>query len=280
MARVLIAGCGFVGTALAESLTDAGHQVWGLSRDTVTLTSGIIPIQADLADPGTLGDLPEHLDYVFYTAGTAAFTEDAYRAAYVTGIQNLLDALRTHGISPQRFIFTSSTGVYHQNNGELLDEESPTRPERFSGQCLLEGEALVLDAPYQGINVRLGGIYGPGRTRLLDSVRQGTAMCVEGDTAYLNLIHRDDAAGTLLHLMEFPAPDDCYVAVDNEPVEKNALLRWLAQQVGVSEPQVIIAQELRESKRGGHRRFDNARLRKSGYTFKYPTYKEGYRDLH
>lgn len=279
MARVFIAGCGYIGTALAQTLTRAGHQVWGLSRDTTTLPSGIIPLQADLTVPSTLLDLPDRLDCVFYTAGTIDFTEEGCRAAYVIGIQNLLEALCTQGISPQRFIFTSSTGVYHQNNGEVLDENSPAQPQRFSGRCLLEGEALVLEAPLQGINVRLGGIYGPGRTRLLDAVRQGTATCVEGDTAYLNLIHRDDAVGVLLHLMELPLPDRLYIAADNGPVEKNILLRWLAQQIGVPAPQSIHAQDAHEPKRGGCRRYNNARLRKSGYNFKYPTYKEGYRDL-
>jgi nucleoside-diphosphate-sugar epimerase len=279
MARILIAGFGYIGTTLGEALTDAGHQVWGLSRNPADTSSGIKSIQADLTVPDSLASLPSALDVIFYTAGAKAFTESAYRDTYVTGIDNLLNALSAREGGTRRFIFTSSTGVYHQNNGETVDEESPTHPERFSGQCLLEGERLVAQAPLEGISVRLAGIYGPGRTRLLDAVRAGSARCTEGDTTCLNLIHRDDAVGILLHLMQLESSERLYLAADNQPIKKNALMHWLAEEVGAPPPPSVPAAGNHEPQRGGHKYCNNARLRASSYTFTYPSYQEGYREL-
>jgi len=276
MSTVLIAGCGYVGSALALRLAALGHTVWGLRRNTAALPSCARPFKADLLRPATLRPLPAHFDFVFYTAGAAGFTERDYRDAYVDGLGNLLDALEAGDAPPKRVFFTTSTGVYAQDDGSWLDEQSPTEPRRFSGKCLIEGEARLHAAPIPGTVLRLGGIYGPGRTRLLDNVRSGEARCVAGRTAYLNLIHRDDCAGALLHLMELDEPETVYLGVDELPVERCALLRWLAGALGVPEPRVVPATEAPEPQRGGNRRFRNTRLKASGYTFAFPNYREGY----
>ncbi|MEK6568997.1 MAG: NAD-dependent epimerase/dehydratase family protein, partial [candidate division NC10 bacterium] len=93
MANVLIAGCGYVGTALGTRLASEGHVVWGLRRRTDALPSNIGPLVADLTVPGTLRALPPGLDVVFYTASADASDDEAYRAAYVEGLHNLLRAL-------------------------------------------------------------------------------------------------------------------------------------------------------------------------------------------
>lgn len=277
--KILIAGCGYVGGALAHLLAEEGHAVWGLRRNVSALPEGVRPFQADLGDLASLRGLPADIDFVFYTAGSGGFSDEAYRAAYVDGPNNLLKALAQTGATPSRVFFTSSTGVYAQDNGEWVDEESITRPTRFSGMRLAEAEAVFHRSLQPATVVRLGGIYGPGRTRLIDQVRRGEARCVAGRTHYLNLIHRDDCAGVLRHLMAFPNPTGCYVAVDDEPVERCTLLRWTAQELGLPEPPVIEATQDNEPQRGGNRRISNARLRATGYTFQYPNYREGYRAL-
>ena len=128
MANILIAGCGYVGSALAERLTQEGHQVYALRRRAKAPPPGVEGIQADLTRPETLAALPARLEFVFYTAGAAAFTEQAYRAAYVDGLRHLCDALGARQQPPKRIFFTSSTGVYHQRAGEAVDESSPTLP--------------------------------------------------------------------------------------------------------------------------------------------------------
>lgn len=277
--NILIAGCGYVGTALGVRLAANGHHVWGLRRNPTGLPPGIEPYAADLSRPETLRNLPPALDFVFYTAGATAFTDAAYKSAYVEGVTNLLDALHTRSQHPKRVFFTSSTGVYAQDGGEWLDETSLAEPARFSGLRLLEGESLLHNSGFPATIVRLGGIYGPGRTRLIDQVRDGSARLVEGRRSYLNLIQRDDCAGVLRHLMGLPNPDSLYLAVDNEPVDRSALLCWIAGRLGLPNPPAVPADSVSDPQRGGNRRFRNTRLLESGYKLASPTFREGYLTL-
>lgn len=288
MARILIAGCGDVGTALGRNLHAAGHQVWGLKRHPMDLPSGIQPLAADLTDPATLMALPPALDVVVYSAAAAGFSEAAYRAAYVTGVRNLLDALRRAGQQPRRLLFTSSTSVYAQHQGEWVDEDSPAEAEGFSGRCIRAGEQWVWDSGWPAVAVRFGGIYGPGRTRLIESVRAGTATRPAGPPLYTNRIHRDDCARVLEHLIGLPKPERLYVAVDDEPAPLDEVLCWLATQLGVPEPPLApLAPRKPGAEAGGNaalrlrasKRCRNARLRASGFQFRYPSYRDGYAAL-
>ncbi len=277
--RVLIAGCGYVGIALGKALATSGHQVWGMRRNTSALPPEIRPLQADLGQDIQDAVRSQAWDVVYYTASSSAYTPEAYEAAYVTQVTRLLHALEDLEQPPKRFIYTSSTGLYTQQDGEWLDEDSPVQPTRFAAQALLEGEQRVHQATLPGVVVRLAGIYGPGRTRLLDQAISGEAQCIEERVAWLNLIHREDCAGILAHLATYPNPASCYLAVDHCPVEKNTLLRWLAAELGLPDPPVIPVEEAPPLRRGGNRRYRNRRILETGYHFRYPTYREGYAAL-
>ena len=117
-----------------------------------------------------------------------------------------------------------------------------------------------------------------GRTRLIDSVAEGSARLDPVDSRCLNHIHRDDCAGVLAHLLALAEVAPLYLGTDCEPRPRNEMLCWIAGQLGVSEPPVREAEEAntRPSERGGNRRYRNQRLVDSGYHFRYPTYREGY----
>ena len=270
--NILIAGCGYVGAALAVRLAAEGHAVWGLRRRPEGLPDGVRPMAADLSDAATLRFLPPDLDMVYYTAGAGARTEAAYRSAYVDGPRHLLEALRQQGQRSRRVVFTSSTGVYAQCSGEWVDENSPAEPQHPGGRQLLAGERLFLDGPFPATVVRLAGIYGPGRTRLVDSLRQGDATYHENPSSYLNLIHRDDCVGALRHLATVARPASLYIGVDYQPVERGTLLRWLSGVLNTQPPRLVAAAEGRRS----NKRCRNGRLVASGYPFQYPTFKHGY----
>jgi nucleoside-diphosphate-sugar epimerase len=277
MARVLIAGCGYVGSALGGRLVAKGNQVWGLRRRPLALPQGIQPIEADLSVARSLEELPPRIDHVVYAVSPAGSDDAFYRAAYVEGIARLIEALDRQGQRPRRVFFLSSTGVYAQSKGEWVDESSPTEPTHFSGKRLLEGEKLLADSGFAGTVLRLGGIYGPRRTRLLERVRSGQATYRKGGPFYSNRIHRDDCAGALQHLMELEAPGSLYIGVDEEPAEEVAVLRWIAGALGAPEPRL----ESEPSRGAGDRPRTNKRcrgdlLRESGYAFAYPTFREGY----
>ena len=265
-----------MGTALGLLLTRDGHTVWGLRRHKGDLPASILPFEADLTSPPTLGDLPPELDFVFYTAAAGGTSDEAYRAAYVDGLRCLLNALAAQRQRPRRVFFTSSTGVYAQSEGEWVDETSPTEPEDFTGRRLLEGERLLLGGPFAATVLRLGGIYGPGRTRLIESVRRGEAVCAPDPPSYTNRIHRDDCAGALAHLMSLASKDEVYLGVDDEPAERCEVLRWLAARLGVPPPRVEPSSSAGPRSARGSKRCRNAKLRAAGYQFRYPTFREGY----
>jgi nucleoside-diphosphate-sugar epimerase len=279
MANVLIAGCGYVGTALGTRLASEGHVVWGLRRRPDALPSSIRLFVADLTVPETLEALPPGLDFVFYTASADASDEDSYRAAYVDGLRNLLHALDGQRHSLRRVFFTSSTGVYAHVSGEWVDETSPTEPAEFSGIRVLEGERLLMENRFPATVLRLGGIYGPGRTRLIERVRQGLAVCRDGPPLYANRIHRDDCAGALQHLMNADQPDQIYIGVDHEPAEQCEVLRWLAAQLGVPPPGVEPPSGSEVRRHQSNKRCSNAKLVVSGYVFRYSSFRDGYMAL-
>lgn len=270
MSKILIAGCGDVGSALGLALAEDGHQVYALRRNVGALPPSLDPIAADLTNASTLRSLPR-VDYVYYTAAAGGRDEADYERAYVSGVRNLLGSLEKRNRFVQRLVFVSSTGVYGQDAGEWVDESSPTEPARFTGKKVLEGERLCLGGAYRATVVRFGGIYGPGRNRLVRQVRDG-ATCVEQPPRYINRIHRDDCAGVLRYLLQIGSPAPVYNGVDCEPASQCAVMDWLAERLNVAAPR----RQANQGSGGQGKRCRNDLLLGSGYRFLYPTFREGY----
>ena len=171
MARVLIAGCGYVGSALGRSLAGDGNTVFGVRRHPAGLPDPIEPVAADLAVPATLQAIPKDLQQIVYAVSPGGAEDLLYRTAYVDGLRNLLDLLRERDEHPTRIVFVSSTAVYGQSDAEWVDETTDGAPTHWSGKRLLEAEALLRDSEFPGTVLRLGGIYGPRRTRMLQRIR-------------------------------------------------------------------------------------------------------------
>lgn len=278
MARVLIAGCGYVGCALGELLVARGDVAWGLRRRPAALPAGVEPLEADLAVARSLRDLPPRLDFVVYAASPAGRDDAHYRTAYVEGLTRLLEALESQQQRPRRIFFLSSTAVYEQSRGEWVDESSETKPEHWSGRRLLEAEGRLRASAFASTILRLGGIYGPRRTRLLESVRSGRATYPKGAPRYTNRIHRDDCAGAIAHLMTLDSPAPLYLVVDDDPAEEAVVKRWLAGALGAPEPRAEKAPT--EGRRArSNKRCRNRALRDSGFALRFPTFREGYAAL-
>lgn len=272
MAHCLIAGCGDIGGGLAEHLMAAGHQVWAIRRHVAKLPVGVTGLAIDLTEPFSLTAIDKPLDWVFYTAAAGGGDEAHYRNIYVHGLTHLCHALKESDQSPRHLVFTGSTSVYGQDDGSWVDETSETTPQRYNGKILLEAEDVLRKAPFTTTSVRLGGIYGPGRTWLIRKVQAGEPVAHK-PVRYSNRIHREDAIAALAHVAQLPNPADCYVGVDNEPAPFHEVLAWLADQLDLPHPP---SKGAKPSRRGGNKRCRNARLRDTGFQFQYPSYREGY----
>ena len=173
-------------------------------------------------------------------------------------------------------VYLSSTAVYGQSDGEWVDEDSPAASEHFSGTCVREGETIVLESGLPAVVLRLGGIYGPGRTRLIDTLREGTATIVEAPPHFLNLNHRDDCVGAIEHLLFLDEPETVYLGCDGHPEDRGAVLRWVAERIGVDAPRVVAAKDTPRQRHGSNKRCSSQRLVDSGYRFRYPDFRAGY----
>ena len=277
-ADILIAGCGDVGGLLAQRLRDAGHRVAGLRRRAGLLPAGIEPLAADLGEPATLAALRErHFDIVVVTSAAGRFDEDHYRRIYVEGLANLFGVLR----GEPHVLLSSSTAVYHQCHGEWVDEDSPTEPHGFSGRILLQAEALLRErAAHRATVLRFGGIYGPGRERLLREVAAGIG-CAREPVRYTNRIHREDCAGILQflvgRLLRGQALAPLYLGVDSEPAPMWEVRHWIAAELGVALDDA--AGGAQGGRAPGSKRCSNRRLLEAGYALRYPDFRAGYAPL-
>jgi nucleoside-diphosphate-sugar epimerase len=269
MARVIIAGCGFVGLATARLFRGAGWEVLGITHSVESaerLSGESIPmVAADISNAESLRSLRTEraADLIIHCASSNLGGAEAYQAVYLDGCQNLLSVL-----TPQRLIFTSSTSVYVQIDGSVVTEESPAESPRDTGRILRAAEDVVLASG--GIVARLAGIYGPGRSVLLRRFFSGEAV-IEGDgSRVINQVHRDDIAAALLTLAEQGKPG-IYNVCDDTPMSQGDLYRGLAKHFDKPLPPEGPVNPAR--KRGWtSKRVSNGKLRSLGWTPRYPSF--------
>lgn len=268
---VLIAGCGDLGTEVGLRLAARGERVVGWRRSPGRIPAGIEGVAADLTQ--ALPAIPQDTDVVVIATAAGDRSEAAYRSAYVDATRNVLDALDRDGVRPRRILFVSSTAVYGDFDGGWVTEESPAESPAPTARLVREAEQVLLRHSDRGTVLRLSGIYGPGRTRLIDQVRTGAAV-LPAEPQWTNRIHRDDAAAAIVHLVTaVDAPAPIYLGSDELPVDLGEVLEFLAGELGLPEPP---RGEVSPT-RGGARRVDSSLLRSTGFSFTYPTYREGYR---
>lgn len=247
---------------------------------------GIRPVVGDVRDPRSLRDLDGPFDWVANTVSSSRGDATVYREVYRDGTRNVLACLADWGC--RRYVYSSSTSVYAQQDGSVVTEESPTEPKTETARMLVAAEQELGSAP-PGLPVAIGlmrvsGIYGPGRGHLYQQFLRGEAR-VQGDgSRIINMIHRDDVAGALASFLSAPGLPPgvrVYNATDDAPVTQREFFEWLAGRLGRPFPPPASAAEGTLSKRGQtQKRVSNRRLRTElSWVPRYPTFREGYEAL-
>lgn len=279
--KVIVAGCGFVGERAADLLHAAGHEVIGLthSPESAARLAAARPWRTepcDVSSSAAVSALAQKLgsgsvDALIHCASSSRGGAEMYQTVYVDGMRHLTTAF------PNAFpLYTSSTSVYPQVNGETVDENSFADPERDTGRLLREAEKIALAA--KGAVARLAGIYGPGRSFLLKNLLEGKAA-IEGNNGQgriLNQIHAADAAAALVHLVTNRLAG-IYNVVDDAQMTQRQCLERLCTLFGVKLPGTREPDPAR--KRGwSHKRVSNTKLHATGWAPRYASYFDALRD--
>jgi len=259
--RVLIVGCGDLGTRAGLLLAAGGHVVFGLRRRAELIPAPIQPIAADIHHIEALA-LPA-VDAIVVSLTPDQRNEAGYRATYVESLHALIKTF-----PGTRLIFVGSTAVYGDHAGAWVDERSVCAPSEFNGRVLREAEALVFE--HGGLVLRLGGIYGPGREWLIRRARNRSAA---SGLRWTNRIHVDDAAAAIASAITERWPVALLNVVDREPALECEVLAHLCKSMQLDAPP-IDSSPVTDNKRVGCKALQN-----QGFVHRYPSYREGYAEL-
>ena len=284
--RLTIFGCGYVGAAVAREACQAGLRVETLTRNpgraAELAAMGVHTVVADLATDTWHGRLAPGADLVLNCVSSGGGGLDGYRRSYVEGMRSLLAWAQRDPAGT--IVYTSSTSVYPQVGGVVVDEEAPTEGAGETGRILLEAEELLRrgsGACGRWFILRLAGIYGPERHHLLDQVRTGAAEIAGSGTQHLNLAHRDDICAAVLAAFAAPASlsGGIFNVADDAPAPKAEVVQWLAEQLGRPAPRFTggAASARRGFASPPDRLISNAKLKATlGWKPRYPSFREGY----
>jgi len=272
MPRVVIAGCGYVGQIAADLFHRAGWDVegWTAAQSSADqLAHKPYPVRAcDITDRAALPRKHGSPDVLIQCVSSHGGAEEDYRRVYLAGAENLVRAF-----PGTRLIFISSTSVYAQRAGEWVTEERPAEPTRATARILRETEKLVLEAG--GIVARVGGIYGPSRSFLLQSFLDAKAVVDIANERFINQVHRDDIAAALFLLADRSSlGGQIFNVVDDRPMLVHDCYAWLASHFNRPFPPLGVRSAT--GKRGNsHKRVSNAKLRALDWQLRFPTFEAG-----
>lgn len=231
--RTLVVGVGYTGRRLLAAL---GSDALGLNR-----SGGAGAHRYDLDDKA-----PDAID--ISPAAAIVYTVPPRGDALSDGrLESLLSAL---SVPPARFVYLSTTGVYGDHGGGLVDESMPVTPasdrarHRAAAEKLLEGWAR--DSGVTLVVLRVPGIYGPGRLGL-ERIREGLPVIDESDAGPGNRIHVDDLVSAIRAALDPQTPGGRYNVGDGDNRSATAFTAEVARQAGLEMPPHVSMREAEET---------------------------------
>lgn len=236
---ITIVGCGYVGKRLAKLLQRDGREVFGLvqsqNSQRALAADGIPAATIDLdrspgAGPGG--------DYFVYMVPPPSSGDTDPR------IRGWLAALER---APRCIVYLSTTAVYGDYGGAIVDERSETHPSGDRGRRRLDAEAALLEySRRSGASVRIlrvPGIYGPGRLPI-SRIADGQPIPIPSATGPGNRIHADDLAGVCLAALLYTGPEEVFNVGDGEYASMGEYYLRVAKLAGLPTPPQLPLAEL------------------------------------
>ncbi len=212
MSKVLVVGAGYLGSEIVSVLADK-YEVVSTNRSGLNNS-----IKINVLDPETFSNIPPGIDHVIYCVSADSGNDASYRNAYLIGVKNLLSYFQ--GKSLKAFVFISSTGVYSEDTGGLVDEYSMLVGGSEKSRFIVEGEREVLSFENNvGVVCRFSGIYGPGREHFVRTSLAYPLGIYNELPSYTNRIHKVDGARAVKFLLASKLRGIWNIS-DQNPVEK------------------------------------------------------------
>jgi nucleoside-diphosphate-sugar epimerase len=285
MSRLFAFGFGYSAQTLAARLARRGWTIAGTARDESKRDA--LRAQGFDAAPFS-GDAP-HPDVDLLLNGTTHLLHsippsrqgDASNGDHVlTHYGEVLTQLSTL----QWVGYLSTVGVYGDQKGKWVSEDTPPRPNSARTEARVLAEQAWLDfGAKTGVPVhifRLAGIYGPGRS-VFDKLATGTARRINKQGQVFSRIHVEDIATVLEASIAQPQAGEIYNVADDEPAAPADVVAYAAQMIGIEPPPEIDFDEadlspMVRSFYEGSRKIGNARIKSDlGVKLRYPTFREG-----
>jgi len=287
--RVLVVGCGDVGMRAAGLLRGRVRLIASTSspaRVHELRQAGLTPIVADLDRPATLRRLSGLATRVLHLAPPARVEEGAlwWRDARTLALARAL-RLRSR---PSAFVYGSTSGVYGDCAGALIDETRALRPDTPRAHRRVDAERTVRWLGRAGVAVRIlriPGIYAPDREggTPRERLRRGTPVLRAEDDVYTNHIHADDLARACVAALWRGGPQRVFHASDDSEIKMGDYVDLAARLYGLPLPPRIARDQAQAqlpvsllSFMGESRRLDNTRLKRElRVRLRYPTVATG-----
>lgn len=238
--RLLILGCGDVGMRLLPLVRDR-FRVFAVTSQAARRAElralGAVPVVADLDRPETLRRLAGLARHVVHLAPPPS--------------EGLKDSRTRNAcaILPEggRMVYVSTTGVYGDCGGALIDESRPVAPRNLRARRRVDAENVLRAwARRRGTTLsilRVPGIYAAGRLPL-KRLEQGTPALAEQDDVFTNHIHADDLARAIARALFRGLPGRVYNAVDDTQMKMAAYFDTVADAFGMTRPPRLPREEL------------------------------------
>lgn len=284
MKRVLVVGCGDVARRAIPWLVRR-FKVFALTRNPESCAwlreLGATPLIGDLDDRASLARFAGLADIVLHFAPPPSAGMVDSRTRKLLAAQMLRRSL------PQRLVYISTTGVYGDCGGSLVNETRKCRPRNARARRRLDAERrLRAFGVRNGVTVailRAPGIYASERLPV-ERIRRGDPVLNADEDVFTNHIHADDLAMLACRAIFHAAPGRIYNAVDDTRLKMGEYFDLAADFFGLARPPRMSRSEILAhlspmalSFMSESRQLDNTRIRRElGCRLAYPTVRDGF----
>ena len=239
--QLLILGCGYVGSKLAQACLKQGMHVSGTTRSPehaqALAALGIHPLvihtPTDI-DGAILAQTTHIIDSIPLTRNNGHMF--ASQPQWLPRIAGKLTSLQWAG-------YLSTTGVYGDAAGAWVDESHPCNPSSARGKERLKAEQVWLQSGLPAEVFRLAGIYGPERN-IMARLKAGDYKAIAWNPPhYASRIHVDDIVSALIAAMHKPASGRIINIADDLPLPHAEYVQQVAAMIDAPAPVILSPEE-------------------------------------